>query len=171
MRHVYVNRTTYILSVLLVLCTFGFALLRSNGVVLFVSETAYAQEVQEAAFDWQALGEEVFTDSCAGCHSELTYIPQIVSAEGGREYLMYFMVYGVQGQLSIDGRETTGRHRSYADMSNEDLAAVLNHMLIGWGNEANLPEDLAFYAPEELEPVKADETTGEDVVMMRPEGL
>lgn len=170
MRHVYVNRATYILSFLLVMFTFGFALLRSNGVVLFVSDAAYAQEVA-TEFDWQALGEEVFTDSCAGCHSELTYIPDIVSAERGREYLAYFMVYGVQGQLSIDGRDTTNRHRSYAETSNEELAAVMNHMLIAWGNEDNLPEGFEFYAPEELEPIKADETTGEEVAMMRPEGL
>jgi hypothetical protein len=167
---VYVNRATYILSFLLVVCTFGFALLRSSGVVLFVSEAAFAQEVV-TEFDWQVLGAEVFSESCAGCHAELTYIPQIVSAEGGRDYLAYFMVYGVQGQLSIAGRDTTNRHRSYAETSNEDLAAVMNHMLIAWGNDANLPEGLEFYTPAELEVIKADETTGEEVVMMRPEGL
>ncbi|MEM7738155.1 MAG: hypothetical protein AAF267_20455 [Deinococcota bacterium] len=47
MRHVYVSRATYILTICLLLFVLGFALIRSNDIILFASRTAVAQEVQD----------------------------------------------------------------------------------------------------------------------------
>jgi hypothetical protein len=47
MRHVYVSRATYILTVCLLLFVVGFALIRSNNIILFASGTPTTQEVQD----------------------------------------------------------------------------------------------------------------------------
>ncbi|MEM6431260.1 MAG: hypothetical protein AAF708_18625 [Deinococcota bacterium] len=47
MRHVYVSRATYILTICLLLFVLGFALIRSNNIILFASGTPVTREVQE----------------------------------------------------------------------------------------------------------------------------
>lgn len=163
MRHVYVNRTTYILTLLLVMGALLFAWVRSNDIVFLAQEERVVQE-----YDWQQLGSQVFSDSCAGCHTQLTYIPRIFQAEGGREYLANFMVHGVLGELQVDGEVTTERHRAYDSLSDEELAAVLNYMLVSWGNDEAFDDTPEFYQTEELAEVRDNELEREEVFTLRP---
>lgn len=164
MRHVYVNRATYILSTLLILFTVLFAVLRSNNIVLFV------QDVQAAeSYEWFERGAEVFEASCASCHGSLEYIPRIFNASGGREYLKFMIVHGVEGELVVDGEVTTDSHPGFDDESNEALAAVLNYMLVAWDNEADLPSDPELYEADEIEAVREEDITPEEVFELRPD--
>lgn len=164
MRHVYVNRATYVLSILLILFTIFFAWLRSNRIVLFV------QDVRAAGIhEWFETGTQVFGGSCASCHAQLEYIPDIFMADNGREYLKTMIVHGVEGPLTIDGEVTTTRHRGFAGFNDDELAAVLNYMLVAWGNEEALPDDPDFYESDEIEAVRDEEISPQEVFELRPE--
>jgi mono/diheme cytochrome c family protein len=164
MRHVYVNRATYILSILLILFTIFFAWLRSNRIVLFVQDTQAM-----GTHEWFETGAEVFSTSCVSCHAQLEYIPDLFMADNGREYLKTMIVHGVEGPLTIEGEVTTTQHRGFAEFGNDELAAVLNYALVAWGNEEALPDDPDFYEPDEIEDVREEEISPQEVYELRPE--
>lgn len=170
MRHVYVNRATYILSALLILATVLFAWLRSNNIVLFVRDEPDAEGAVALAdiFSWFEQGEAVYRESCAGCHERLGYVPAIFGADGGREYLKAMVLHGVEGELVVDGEVTTDGHPGFADAADSELAAVLNYMLVAWG-EVALPEAPAFYTASELAEAREVELTPEAVLELRPD--
>ncbi len=77
-------------------------------------------------------------------------VPSILQSEGGREYLVTLLLDGrvrrtVGGHVSL-----AASHPGYARLSDRELAAVLNHMLSSWGNDALLPRGPALYTAQEV---------------------
>jgi cytochrome c oxidase subunit 2 len=119
---------------------------------------------------WFANGKTVFGNRCASCHqADGSGIPgafppladhaqHVVKAEGGREYMIQGVLYGIQGQIQVHGQSYNQRMMSLGDLSNDDIADVLNYAVHAWGNGDQLPDD--------FEPVSAD-----DVAAQRDKGL
>jgi hypothetical protein len=175
MRHIYVNRAVYILATLLVVATAAFAYLRSEGFVLavFLPETRIADAdpadgVIDDEWDWRSLGETIFVGQCRSCHAALGHLGEVVAAEGGRDYLIEFMLYGFDGEAEIDGQMIDFYHDPFDDYSNEAIAAVSNHMLVSWGNADVLPETFEFYVPDEIEAFRDRDLSPEDMPERRP---
>lgn len=115
-----------------------------------------------AQADWAAIGEETYTANCAACHQAegagipgafpplAGHMPTIVAAEGGREYLLHVMLYGLQGEIQVLGAAYNGVMPPWPQLSDEQIAAVLNHELHAWGNDAMLPEGFTPITPEEV---------------------
>lgn len=161
MRHIYVNRFTYLLGTGLVLAVLLFAWLRSGT----VADGGPRPGIQ---WDWQLLGQTVYDAECSSCHAQLTHIPELFSRGAGRTYLVDFMLFGFDGEAMIAGRTRRLRHPPFDDLSDEELAAVLNHMLVSWGNRESLYEDAEFYEPREIELARVPELSREEVVRSRP---
>lgn len=113
-----------------------------------------ADGADQAAEGWdEALGEQVFSQNCAACHQGegqgvpgafpplAGHLPEVVSVEGGREYLVDVLLFGLQGEISVQGQTYAGMMPSWSQLDDEELAAVLNHSLHAWGNAEELPED------------------------------
>jgi len=158
------------MAAFVMLLVVGLALARSAGMAITLGpETPVV--VSATAPDerpWFGLGMEVWDARCYSCHADLTYIPELFLADGGRAYLPEMMLFGVRGEVVIEGVPMNLRHRAYASLDDEQLAAVLNLMLVAWGNDEALPADVDFYTPEEVGAARTPERSNEEVLERRP---
>jgi hypothetical protein len=198
MRHVYVNRAAIVLATLLVVSTALFAWWRSQDLALVVfvdadllaaaddadaevdaeaearAEVLAADEDDEdpadaATWAWQVPGSALYAGACRGCHVRLTHVPELFAADGGRPYLIDLLLFGFEGEAAIDDSLERFDHPPFAERSDEEIAAVLNHLLVSWGNEDDLPDDVAHYRPEEVEEARERELTPAEVAERRPD--
>ncbi|ADD29619.1 cytochrome c class I [Meiothermus ruber DSM 1279] len=84
---------------------------------------------------------------CQGCHQPTGagipgvfpplagHVPEILAAKGGREYLIQVLLYGLQGQIAVKGTRYQGVMPAYAQLKDEDIAGLLNHISTQWGNK------------------------------------
>ena len=148
-------------------------LLLSIALVSLLAATS-AQE----AFDWEPLGEETY-GTCAGCHGSegegvpgvfpphAGHLPTLVATEEGRTYLTNVMLYGLSGEIEVLGESYTGAMPAWSSLSDEQIAAVLNHSLSAWGNAELLPGDFALYTPEDIAAERGKELSAADVQELR----
>ena len=134
----------------------------------------------EDSFDWQALGEQAYTGNCAACHQAngqgvpgafpplVEHMSTLYNAEGGREYLINVVLYGLQGEINVLGQTYNGVMPPWSQLSNEQIAAILNHELTSWGNDALL-EEFTPILPDEVEAERANTLTAAQVLELRPE--
>lgn len=112
---------------------------------------------------WQARGEQIYASQCVACHQAdgsgrrgvfpplAGHAPDLVNAEGGREYLINVLLYGVAGGLVVDSVDYSGQMPAFGRLTDDDIAAVVNHTLHAWGNADELAAD--------FDPVTAGEVT------------
>ena len=98
-----------------------------------------------------ALGASTYTN-CVGCHQPtgagipgafpplVGHVTDLFNADGGRQYVIQMMLYGVQGPIVVNGNNYNGFMPGWQQLSDEAVAAVLNHTLTEWGN-ADLIDD------------------------------
>lgn len=185
MRHIYVERASLLIALLLILVAALFAAWRSEGLVfVLLADEQRLEEVEAAspapgeepesepgavAWAWEDLGAEVYAGQCRTCHADLPHLPELVGREEGRTYLVDLMVFGFRGEARIEGDRVALDHVRFDDLSNEEIAAVLNHALTAWGNEAKLPDDVTLYTPDDVETARDRDLAPEDVAEERPE--
>jgi mono/diheme cytochrome c family protein len=113
--------------------------------------------------EWdRGLGERTYAASCTGCHQATgAGIPgvfppvaghsaDLYAAEGGREYLIQVLLYGVQGPITVAGTTYNGLMPGWASFSDQQVAAVINHIVAGFGE-----------TPEGFTPIEAREVAAE----------
>ncbi len=155
--------------------------MKSRFVVIFalvaglVFGLASAQE-----FDWQELGEQTYAN-CAACHQATGQgipaafpplagnLPQLYAAEGGRSYLINVLLYGLQGQIEVLDASYNSVMPPWSQLSNEQLAAVLNFSLTSWDNSEMLPEDFSPILPDEVAAQRDQGLSSADVLNIRSE--
>jgi mono/diheme cytochrome c family protein len=153
MRYQQLSFASLAIALLLFAVAVATALLRSRPLELPPPPAAVADEDPEA--DWRALGRRVFQARCASCHPGGEGVGRAIPplrglfverfyAPGGREASIDLVVRGT----SLEGE--AGAHPDEPDLSDREVAAVINHMLSAWGNEALLPPDAHWVAPEEV---------------------
>jgi cytochrome c5 len=114
------------------------------------------------SIEWdRGLGERTYA-SCTGCHQATgAGIPgvfppvaghsaDLYAAEGGREYLIQVLLYGVQGPITVAGTTYNGLMPGWASFSDQQVAAVINHIVAGFGE-----------TPEGFTPIEAREVAAE----------
>lgn len=126
---------------------------------------AFAQS-QEAADEVVIDAQAIYYASCAGRHGAVgegqegripalaDHVPHVYNAEGGRDYLMHVLMYGLSGEITVLGETFDGSMPPRYTLSNDELAAVLNFVLTEWGNNALLGPDFEPYAADELNTVR-----------------
>ncbi len=86
-------------------------------------------------------------ERCAVCHKTdgrgvagtwpplAGHVPTLLARPGGREYLIWVVLYGLQGKIQVGSRSfdlvMPGFGRSLSD---EEIAGLLNHIATQWGN-------------------------------------
>jgi len=135
------------------------------GALLAQAETA-------VGFD-RELGAQVYAANCAACHQASgAGIPSVFPplaghgadlyrAEGGRTYLIDVLLYGLQGQITVGGTNYAGAMPSWRQLGDEQLAAVVNHLVVGFegvvepeGFEPIQPAEVAAQRGETLTPAQ-----------------
>lgn len=107
----------------------------------------------------QADGAKVYAQ-CAGCHQAngqgipgafpplAGHVAEILSKQGGREYLIKALLWGLQGQIEVKGMKYNGVMPSYSQLKDEEIAALLNHIASAWGDDKKVKDFKPFTAAE-----------------------
>ncbi len=128
----------------------------------FIFLLAFTFASSQEDFQWQELGSATFV-TCAACHQQngeglpnvfppfAKHLPYIEAKEGGRQYLINVVLFGLQGEIQVLEQSYNGVMPSWGNsLSDEQVAAVLNHELHSWGNDGFLREDFVPITPEEI---------------------
>lgn len=130
-------------------------------------------------WDWQSQGESAYNSHCSSCHQAngegitgafpalKDHIPHIYNAVGGRDYLVNLVLWGVQGAIQVHGTGYNSVMTGIGYISDEELAAALNHELTSWGNDALIEGDFAPIVPEEIAAARANQKSMAEVYEMR----
>lgn len=126
----------------------------------------------------QADGAAVYL-RCFGCHTATgagipgTFPPlaghaaELVKAD--RSYPVKVILYGLAGEIEVGGKKYNGKMPGLGDqLKDDEISAVLNHILSRWGNEKALPKGHKEFTAAEVKAQRAKKLTGEQVLGARP---
>lgn len=125
-------------------------------------------------------GEAVYASNCASCHQadgsgiRGTFPPVAGHASHlvvdiGRDYIVDLLLYGLQGEIEVDGVSYDGEMPAWTQLSDQQLADVANYIAIDWDEEGVLPEEFAPYEPSEFEQARGQGLSANDVYQRRNE--
>ena len=146
------------------------------------SPGAHAQTAASAGnFQWQALGERTFDNNCSGCHQRsgagipggfpplASHAPEIFAQKGGA-YMVRVLLFGLGGAIDVNGTKYNGNMPSWDQLKDEEIAAVLDHLLTAWGNDQLLPKDFKPILPSDVAAARGEQLTKEQVYALREQG-
>ncbi len=94
-------------------------------------------------------------------------VPHLLETDGGPEYMMRVVLYGLQGPITVDGKAFNGAMPGWGHLSNEDLAAALNYVSSNWGGLPGAPADL--FTADGLQAARDTQLTPQEVHGLRGE--
>ena len=107
----------------------------------------------------QADGAKLYAQ-CAGCHQAngqgipgafpplAGHVAEILSKQGGREFLIQVMLWGLQGSTEVKGMKYNGAMPGFNGLKDEEIAAILNHIATAWGDDKKVQGFKPFTAAE-----------------------
>ncbi len=120
----------------------------------------------------------VFGARCAICHQAngegipgmypplANSIGRFAGLERGRQYLVQVVSFGITGPISVHGQTYDGVMQSWPQLSNEEVAEVLNQVLNSF-NAALLPKDFHPLQADEVKQIRAKPLSASDVHKQR----
>lgn len=133
-----------------------------------------ADAVQAADID----GATAYTP-CAACHMAnglgipgafpplAGHAPELYAAD--RTYPVLVLLYGVMGQLQIDGTPYNGLMPSHGHLGDAEIAAILNYVMTSFGNEELLPGDFTPFEAADVAAERGRNLSFTDVYALRSE--
>jgi mono/diheme cytochrome c family protein len=125
----------------------------------------------------QADGAKLYAQ-CAACHQQngqgipgafpplAGHVAEILSKAGGREYLIKVLLWGLQGQIEVKGMKYNGAMSSFAQLKDEEIAAVLTHIATAWGDDKKV-KDFKPFTPAEVKALRDKKLTPQQVLEER----
>lgn len=119
------------------------------------------------------VGARVFRATCAPCHQAdgaglpgafpplRGHAPTLVATR--REHLARLVLFGQQGPIEAAGQRYDGAMPGSPQLTDAEVAAVLNYVTRAWGNAALLPAGAAAFSPEEVAAARATPLTPREV--------
>ncbi|MDX2005289.1 MAG: cytochrome c [Meiothermus sp.] len=123
-----------------------------------------------------AQGATVY-QQCQGCHQATGaginavfpplagHVPEILAAKGGRQWIIRLLLNGMTGQISVKGVNYNGAMPGYKQLSDQQIADVLNHISTQWGNK--FPAGQGPFTAAEVKAQRATALTGAQVNQAR----
>jgi mono/diheme cytochrome c family protein len=116
---------------------------RYEGPAAFVGSPDRAAQQSAQRLDPMVVGRRIY-NSCAACHQVngqgvAGAFPPLAGAEwvtGDPRILSRILLHGMQGPISVLGTKYEGVMPAWANLSNEEIAAVLTYIRNSWGNQA-----------------------------------
>ncbi len=109
-------------------------------------------------------GEKVYQTYCMSCHQAngkgitgafpplAEVVPGFLEkGNPGRQFLIHVVLFGLQGQITAGGGTFNSMMPPYGNqLSDDQVAAVLDYVAKAWGNDKLLPKDYKPFTPEEV---------------------
>ncbi len=123
-------------------------------------------------------GQAVYNQFCASCHMAngqgapgtfpplAGWVGNFVKQDEGRAVLVHTVVFGMQGQISAKGKTYSGFMPPFAQLSNDQVADLLNFILTSW-NKDLLPKGFKPLTAAEVAKYRAKALTAADVAKER----
>jgi mono/diheme cytochrome c family protein len=124
-------------------------------------------------------GSRVYTTNCAACHQAggtgmagafpplAGHFPELLKRADGRTYVGKVLLFGLEGEISVNGNNFAGAMPPWNALSDDDVAAVLNFVSNAWDNGKSLPADFKPFTSDEIKALRAPELTSAQVYAMR----
>lgn len=131
---------------------------------------AFAQDDQDAQ------GQNAFMSNCASCHGSTGegisgvfpplagHVEVIAELEGGADYLLEVMVFGVEGPILVNGEKYNGVMPAWAHLGDSTLAAIANYVLSEWGDSA-----IDVIVEADVEAIRVADKSAKEVYFHRTE--
>ena len=125
-------------------------------------------------------GKAVYNQFCASCHMAngqgnpgvfpplANWVGNFVKNDDGRAVLVHIVAFGMQGQISAQGKTYNGFMPAYAQLSNKQVADLYNFILTEW-NKDLLPKGFKPFTADEVAKYRAKALTPPDVLKERNE--
>lgn len=138
-----------------------------------------SQTPPQAEFKWQELGARAFGTSCSLCHQEngqgvagafpplAGHVAEMFAQKNGRDYLVRVVLFGLEGTITVNGTTYVGAMPPWAQLSDSEIAAALDHVLSSWGNDKSLPRDFMPILPSDVAAARGQRMTAVDVHALR----
>jgi mono/diheme cytochrome c family protein len=93
-------------------------------------------------------------------------LPDIYNTQGGRTVLIHTVLFGLQGKISVEGQSYNGAMPGWKQLSDEKIAAVLDHELTSWGNDKQV-KNFKPIQPSEVKAERSKDLTPQQVYQER----
>ena len=111
---------------------------------------------------------------CSSCHSATGsgisgVFPPLAGhaaqlANANRAYPVQVLLFGLEGEIEIDGKKYNGAMPAFGNqLKDDEIAAVLNYILASWGNDKMLPKGHKEYKPAEVKALQGKKLTSKQV--------
>lgn len=181
MRRKYTDDVVLIMGGLLLAAALIFAWFRSTSLVPTTQPEATEPTVSGGVeeFAWKATGKQTYDKECAMCHGDgqatvrvpplRGHVARLFETGEGRAYMVCFLLYGRDGSIEVENRSYRPGHPKYEGrLSDVQIAAVLNYVLMSWGNEALLSDEQRLYAQPDVVANRQQPRTPSQVQALRP---
>lgn len=142
------------------------------------SETELLLDRLAAATD--ADGEATYAN-CVACHQAAGtgiagafpplangHAADLALADGGRDYLVHTLLYGVQGRMTVEGMSYNGVMPAWPQLSDDQIASVLNYIVSDWDNVRVLPAEFEPFSADEVAASRGEGLASSEVLELRP---
>jgi mono/diheme cytochrome c family protein len=147
-------------------------------VCLIFAASAQSQSAASDDFAWQELGEQTYRNNCSACHQAdgrgisgvfppvAKHMAELYAAEGA-DYLKQVLLYGLQGEILVEGQTYNGSMPGWRQLEDEQIAAVINYGLTAWDSAEMLPDEFEPVLPEAVAAARQEQLTPQQVHELR----
>lgn len=124
-------------------------------------------------------GAALYTAQCAACHQATgtgvpgafpplaNHVGRLFAAD--RSYLPAVMVAGLMGPIEVAGMSYNGLMPAFPQLSDDELAGILNHIMVAWGDADELGDAFSPFTPDDVAEQRARGLSMNDVHALRLE--
>ena len=124
-------------------------------------------------------GSRVFAANCAACHQAggtgmagafpplAGHVPDLLKQADGRSYIGKVLLFGLEGEISVNGNAFAGAMPAWNTLSDDDIAGVLNYVSTAWDNGQSLPAGFKPFTADEIKALRTPELTSASVYALR----
>jgi mono/diheme cytochrome c family protein len=139
---------------------------------------ALAAQAQTGAGGTDA-GSRVYAANCAACHQAggtgmagafpplAGHVPDLLKQADGRSYVEKVLLFGLEGDISVNGNNYAGAMPAWSALSDSDIANVLNYVSSAWENGKSLPAGFKPFTADEIKAQHTPELTPAAVYALR----
>ena len=124
-------------------------------------------------------GSRVYATNCVVCHQAAGtgmagafpplagHVPELLKRADGRSYVGKVLLFGLEGEINVNGNAFTGAMPAWSALSDNDIADVLNYVSHAWDNGKSLPSGFKPFTSDEIKALRAPELTSAQVYALR----
>jgi mono/diheme cytochrome c family protein len=124
-------------------------------------------------------GSRIYAANCAACHQAggtgmsgtfpplAGHFPDLLKKADGRSYVGKVLLFGLEGEIGVNGNTYAGAMPAWSALSDDDIAAVLNYVGNAWDNGKSLPSGFKPFTADEIKALRTPKLTAAAVYALR----